>query len=183
MKIAAAVIMSAFVLSSSAAQARVYHGQPDLALTVSVVTAGGGPQSFSTLRLLRSVAGPNLARELRVLKNRHGAQAVADMPVTLDFLIDDALRVVTAKHIVLPAPNPPPASRHALVRAMWFAGVSHNSFDVGTMLERMLSHQVHHAIMADTDANPSIGHARNESAHILLAEMMNDLAAADHLRR
>jgi hypothetical protein len=68
--------------------------------------------------------------------HRHGAQAVPDMPVTLDVLIADALRVVTAKQIVLPAPNPPPASRHALVRTMWFAGVSHNSFDVGTTLER-----------------------------------------------
>jgi hypothetical protein len=66
---------------------------------------------------------------------------------------------------------------------MWFAGVSRNSFDVGTMLERMLSHHVHHVIMADTDADSSIGAARNASAHVLLGEMMNDLAAADHLRR
>lgn len=47
----------------------------------------------------------------------------------------------------------------------------------------MLSHKVHHVIMSDTDANPSIGASRNASAHVLLAEVMNDLAAADHLRR
>lgn len=178
-----AALVSAFVLCSTVAEARVYHGQPDLGLTAAVVAAGGGAQHFSSLRLMRAMAGPHLATELRILRNRHGAQAVADMPATLDFLIADALRVVTAKHIALPAPNPPPAKRHALVRAMWFAGVSGGTYDVGTMLERMLTHRVHQVIMADTDANPGIGHARNETAHIMLAEMMNDLAAADHLRR
>jgi hypothetical protein len=51
------------------------------------------------------------------------------------------------------------------------------------MLERMITHPIHHTIMVDADAEPTVGPQRNAMAHILLTEMMHDLAVAHHLAK
>jgi len=164
------------------AQARIYRGAPDLALTAAIVQAGGGPAHFEGARLLAALAGPALPGELTILERRHGVAAVRDFAPILTFAIRDTLRIATQQGVTLPPPRPAPGDRRALVRAVWEAGhAAGGSWDVGVFLERLMTHPIHHALMHDIDADPQIGAARNATFHEVLSEAMNDLARADHL--
>jgi hypothetical protein len=169
-----------FVFAVAApAQARVYSGPPDLALTSVIVHSGGGAAQFDSVKLLAALAGPALPAELASLRRRYGSAAVADFAPTFTFAIDSALRAATKAGVTLP----PPAtmSRPQLVAALWNAGRSEGNWDVGIFLDRLISHPIHHVVMRDIDASPRFGPAKNASFYIVLTQAMHDLATANHL--
>ncbi len=174
----AALLMGSLALGPFVrAQAIVYDGTPDLALASAMVAAGGGPKRFSSRQLFHAVTGSLEAAEAKKLADQFGPADVANTFAVFDFAVKDVVRVATAAHVALPPPSPDPTDGKALALALYGAGITPTGkWDVGYMLEHMISHPIHHAIMHDMDAE--FGAARNGRFHIVLEQMMDDLAVA-----
>jgi hypothetical protein len=153
-----------------------YLGQPDLSLTAAVVAAGGGAKHFDALTLLSVLAGPKAGVEVTRLTQRFGKANVLAFAATFDRAIGDAL--VTATNAGVSLPKPPSHLRDGghLSAALLQAGtMSDGRFDVGYMLEHLVSRKIHVAIMHQLNADPSVGHARNADFHAILTALMMDL--------
>jgi hypothetical protein len=153
-----------------------YLGQPDLPLTAAVVAAGGGAKHFSSLKLLARLAGSQDTAEVARLTQRFGQSRVTAFVATFDRAFDDALITATAAGVSLPKPPRYLADGGHLSAALLRAGTMANGrFDVGYMLEHLISRKIHVAIMHELDADPLVGHERNASFHIMLNSLMMDL--------
>lgn len=158
----------------------VYTGAPQLALTLSMIEAGGGPNDFHTVPLLKVLTGKLFDAEVAKLTKQYGKDNVAQFLKTFDFVVDDSLRIVTAKKVPLPAqPNPDPTNGPALAGALWAAGQTGQGYVVEVMLDRLVSHPIHMQVMSDIDAKYSL--TADAFYHTILATAMKDLAAAYHL--
>lgn len=158
----------------------VYTGAPSLALTLSMIEAGGGPSNFNTVTLLKTLTGPQFDAEVAKLTNQYGKEQVAQFLKTFEFVVSDSLRIVTAKKIALPSqPNPNPRNGAALAGALWTAGQSGQGFNVEVMLDRLVSHPIHMQVMNDIDGK--YGLAADAQYHAILTTAMKDLAAAYRL--
>jgi hypothetical protein len=158
----------------------VYTGAPALAVTLSMVEAGGGPKNFSTVLLLKRLTGPQFNAEVAKLTNQYGKAQIAQFLKTFDFVVADSLRIVTQKQIALPAqPNPNPNNGEALAAALWAAGQTGDGYNVEVMLDRAVSHPIHFQVMSDIDVK--YGLAADAQYHAILTTAMKDLAAAYRL--
>ncbi len=158
----------------------VYTGAPALAVTLSMIEAGGGPSNFSTVTLLKKLTGPLFDAEVGKLTKQYGKDQVGQFLKTFDFVVTDSLKIVTEKKIALPStPNPDPNDGRALAAALWSAGQSGEGFNVEVMLDRAVSHPIHVQVMKDIDAK--YGLAVDAQYHAILTTAMKDLAAAYHL--
>jgi hypothetical protein len=128
---------------------------PKLPATLALVIAGGGPADFRTTTLIGVLAGPNANAEVAGLTKQFGAPTVREFITTFDFAIADALRLLKAHGIALPAsPDPDPKDGKALSAALYAAGLdrSTGSYNVEYMLDNLVSHPLHVQIMKDIDA-------------------------------
>ncbi len=158
----------------------VYTGAPALAVTLSMVEAGGGPKDFSTAALLKRLTGPLFGAEVAKLTKQYGKEQVGQLLKTFDFVVNDSLRIVTMKGVLLPSrPNPDPNDGKALSAALWSAGQTGEGFNVEVMLDRAVSHPIHVEVMKDIDAKYGLG--VDAQYHAILTTAMKDLAAAYHL--
>ncbi|HEY6234925.1 MAG TPA: hypothetical protein VIW69_07505 [Candidatus Elarobacter sp.] len=157
--------------------APVYSGAPNLPLTLSLIAAGGGPSSFKTTKLVGTLAGPLTAAELQSLTTKFGADNVTSFVTVFDFVISDALKIVTDAKVALPTqPAVDPTDGKALSAALYTAGVSNGKFDVEYMLDTLVSHPIHVQIMNDIDAK--FGGKADGNYHAVLTQAMTDLKAA-----
>lgn len=156
-----------------------YFGKPDLALTSAVIAAGGGPKHFDAKKLVAMLAGQHAPAEFAVLTKRFGKRRVVRFIATFDGFVDDAIAIVRKKHIAMPRPQPALAHDSTeLADSLVAAGrMPDGRFDVGYMLEHMLSRPMHIALMHEADASPAIGPAANADFHVILTSAMHDLAA------
>ena len=184
-----------FLLSlSRTAQATVYRGFPHLHLTVagvpaaghpdalSVVDAGGGPKHFDAHRLVAVLAGADASAENAKLIKQYGASRVDSFYDVFTFAVDRAVKRAHNMLIPLPkSPQPDPKDGRALAAALYGAGITPSGrYDVGYMLEELMSHQIHHDIMGDMDKKftPPV----NADFHVILTTAMLDLKRAYGLR-
>jgi hypothetical protein len=159
------------------ADAIMYAGTPDLPLTSAIIAAGGGPSHFSSAKLFKLVAGRGADAEAKKLTDQFGAADVKTTFAIFDYAIDDTIAVAAARHIVLPPPRPNPRNGKALALALYRAGVTPDDrWDVGYMLEHLITHPIHHVIMNDIDAK--FGKDNNAVFHMALDQMMHDLGMA-----
>ncbi len=157
-------------------QTTQYRGRPDLSLTAAVVAAGGGAKHFNALALLAKLTGPEDAVEVASLMRRFGKARVAAFAATFDRAVDDALVTATKAGISLPKPPAYLADGGHLSAALIAAGtMGDGRFDVGYMLEHLVSRKIHVAIMHQLNADPNVGHQRNADFHIMLTAVMMDL--------
>lgn len=154
-----------------------YSGPPKLALTLSMVEAGGGPSAFKTTTLFGVLAGDKAGAEVTKLDSQFGKENVARFLKTFDFVIDDSLKIVTAKKVALPKmPEPAPSNGKALAAALYTAGVSSDgAYNVEYMLDRLVSHPIHVQVMDDIDAK--YGQKADAEYHVILLQVMKDLKA------
>lgn len=158
----------------------VYTGAPALAVTLSMVEAGGGPSNFSTLTLLKTLTGALFDAEVAKLTKQYGKDQIGQFVKTFDFVVSDSLKIVKEKKVQLPSePNPNPKDGKALAAALWGAGQTGEGFNVEVMLDRAVSHPIHEQVMKDIDAK--YGLAADAQYHAILTTAMKDLAAAYHL--
>jgi hypothetical protein len=157
----------------------VYTGQPALAVTLSMVIAGGGPADFQTLTLVKVLAGDKTDAEVAALKKKFGDQKVTNFVTVFPFVVSDSLKIAKAKGVALPAkPNPDPKDGEALAGALWAAGQTGHGFNVEVMLDRAVSHPIHEQVMKDIDAKYGI--AADADYHAVLNQAMHDLASVYH---
>jgi hypothetical protein len=165
------VLAAAMVASPSPAR---YNGPPDLALTAAVVEAGGGPAAFSSRRLFSYLAGKDATNEATALTDRYGAQNVTQFFVTFDAFVNGALTQLTAKGVALPAAKTGTADE--LTHELYQAGVIPDGrYDVGYMLEHLISRPMHVTLMHDVNANPAFGPTENAEFHVILTTAIQDL--------
>ncbi len=157
----------------------VYTGPPALPVTLSMIIAGGGPSNFSTLTLVKKLAGDKTDAELASLKDKFGAQKITNFVTVFDFVVSDSLAIVKAKGVQLPStPKPDPKDGEALAGALWAAGQTGHGFNVEVMLDRAVSHPIHEQVMKDIDAK--YGLAADADYHAVLTQAMEDLASVYH---
>ncbi|MBV8728092.1 MAG: hypothetical protein JO233_09915 [Candidatus Eremiobacteraeota bacterium] len=159
----------------------VYTGAPVLGATLAVVVAGGGPKNYSTMTLLKTLAGDKTDAEVAKLSKTYGKPAVGQFVKTFDFIISDALHYVTVKHIELPSqPAVDPKDGEKLAGALWGAtsiGGGNHNVEVG--LDHLVGHPLHMQIMKDIDAK--YGVAADAQYHVILLTALTDLANVYHL--
>ncbi|MDQ2872414.1 MAG: hypothetical protein M3R35_04720 [Candidatus Eremiobacteraeota bacterium] len=164
------VVLAALTTAAApAASMARYHGTPDLALTSALVQAGGGPAHFHGGQFFGVLLGPH-SSDMHAFAVRFGPARTARFARTLTYAIDDSLRVATAAGVTLPAPS----QRVATDGALLCAGLARDGtladgrFDVGYMIEHLVSRPVHVAIMHDINANPAYGPRTNADFHVML---------------
>lgn len=157
----------------------VYTGKPALPVTLSMVIAGGGPNNFATLTLVKVLAGDKTDAEVAALKQKFGDQKVTNFVTIFPFVVSDSLRIAKAKGVALPStPSPDPKNGEALAGALWAAGQTGHGFNVEVMLDRAVSHPIHVQVMSDIDAKYGI--AADADYHAVLNQAMHDLATVYH---
>ena len=67
----------------------IYTGAPDRTLTLSMILAGGGPEHFAAVPLVKILAGSKSDAEITALKEKFGDQAVQTFVTILPFAVDD----------------------------------------------------------------------------------------------
>ena len=153
----------------------VYTGAPALPVTLSMVIAGGGPNNFHALTLVKALAGDKTDAEVASLKAKFGDEKVGNFLKVFDFVVGDSLYIVGQDNVALPAkPNPDPKDGKALANALWQAGQTGNGFSVEVMLDRAVSHPIHVQVMTAIDKR--FGVAADADYHAVLSQAMNDLA-------
>jgi hypothetical protein len=154
--------------------ASAYTGKPHLPVTVSMVVAGGGPKSFEAAKLVGVLAGDKTKAEVASLQQKFGKDNVTSFLTVFTFVVNDALKYVTAAKIALPKPSPDPKDGKALAGALYGLGVNPaGRFDVEYMLDGLVSHDIHVKVMDDIDAK--YGSKADGNYHAVLTQAMTDL--------
>lgn len=152
-----------------------YAGTPDLALTSQMVAAGGGAEHFDSKKLVGVMAGKNAPAALAYLTKTYGPANVDAFFRTFTFAVNDSLKHATDKGIKLPAASVP--SGAVLTQHLYTAGTMPNGqYDVGYMLERLVSHPIHMYVMWDINKEPELGKKTDETFHIILTDAMHKLS-------
>ena len=158
-------------------KAPIYTGAPVLPTTIALITAGGGATSFDSTKAVGFLAGDKTSAEVASLQQKFGADNVKSFLDVFNFVISDSVAKVTAAKVPLPStPSPSPADGgKALAAALYTLGVNKdtNKFDVEYMLDGLVTHPIHVAVMDDIDAK--YGKPADANYHAVLTQAMTDL--------
>ena len=155
----------------------VYNGAPALAVTASLVAAGGGADNYSTATALTNMVGEATVKaEVAKLTKQYGADKVALWLKTFDFAVNDSLKIATAAGVKLPAPT---LKGKELAATLVKAGTAPDgTFQIELLLDKAVSHKIHVQVMNDIDADPSLGKAADLNYHTISNQAFYDLAQA-----
>ncbi len=155
--------------------APTYGGNPNLPTTLSMIEAGGGPADFDSATLVGVLAGAKTQAEVDSLTKKFGANGVKSFLTVFNFVVSDSLAKVTAAKVALPStPVPAPNDGKALAAALYKLGVTPGGFfDVEYMLDGLVTHPVHVAVMDDIDKK--YGYKADGNYHAVLTQAMMDL--------
>jgi len=155
-----------------------YLGAPDLPVTVSVVTAGGGAANFSTAKALTAMVGPTLTNaEVGKLTQQYGKEKVDSFITVFNYVVGDAVTIATADGMKLPAASP--LDGKALAGQLVKFGAAegtHDRFWTGDMLDHLVSHKIHDQVMDDIDKK--YGAPADENYHVISNQAFYDIAQA-----
>lgn len=168
---ACSAIVAASLLGAGRSEAIVYQGPPNLELAARLFQAGSGPHGYHSKVLFARLYGADAARAKQRLIQRYGARRVAQFFPMLDYSVYDIVRLATTvAHAKIPAVSTEQKPA-ALQRDLVLAGVVPDGrYDVGYMLERMMTHPLHHLLMQDLDA--VYGPRDNAAFHEMLASVV-----------
>jgi hypothetical protein len=129
-----------------------FKGQPDLAATISLVKAGGGPTHFSVAKALVAMVGPALTTaEVNKLTKQYGKTAVTNFITVQNFAVESAAATAMQAGVKFPNSN---ITGKALAARLVGLGVPGNSgaYYTGTMLDHLVTNKIHEATMDAIDA-------------------------------
>lgn len=146
----------------------------NLALSVSMNLAGGGPDKFTTNKLMGALFGSRKVAELAKLRKQFGLGALSTFFHVSDFAVPDAMALVQKNDMTLPDdPVPPPDNTKALAAALYRAGASGGKFSADAMLDNLLSRPVRDQLVADIDKK--FGAPSRAQYHAVLTQLGSDL--------
>ncbi|HXP92840.1 MAG TPA: hypothetical protein VN905_05170 [Candidatus Binatia bacterium] len=162
-------------LSLSAISSAASAGTPNLALSVSMNLAGGGPDKFSTNRLMSGLFGHQKVAELASLRKKFGLSSMSSFFHVSDFAVPDAMKIVQQKNMTLPDdPSPPPENTKALAAALYRTSLnSSGKVQAETLLDNLLSRPVRDQLITDIDAK--FGAGARTSYFAVLTQLVSDL--------
>jgi len=154
-----------------------YRGRPDLGLVVAIVQAGGGRGRFDANKLLTVLAGGNPKPELGRLQKQYGKGRIGAFVQTLTFSMVDLLQIFNENHVALPArARVSPGDGRAIALGIYHDGILPNGkYDCGYMMEHLMTHPIHIALMHDIDNVRGFGPSHNASFHTILTRAVVDL--------
>lgn len=155
----------------------VYSGAPALAVTASLVAAGGGADKYSTATALTSMLGAATVKaEVGKLTKQYGAAPVTTWLKTFDFAVNDSLKIATAAGVKLPEPT---LSGKELAETLVKAGTaSDGTFQIEFLLDKAVSHKIHVQVMNDIDKEPDLGKKADYDYHRISNQAFYDVAQA-----
>jgi hypothetical protein len=155
----------------------IYDGEPALAATAALIDAGGGAANFSFQTALVSMLGEDTVNaEVAKLTKQYSSDDVKGFIDGMDFAVNDAIKLVTAAGVTLPA-APAELKGADLAKALVKAGTAPDgTFWSGYLFDQALSHDVHNQVMADIDQ--SVSASADQLTHKLLNQSMFDVAQA-----
>ncbi len=151
-----------------------YLGAPDLKAAISLVTAGGAPEHFSIVRALRVLAGNKIANaELVKLTKQYGPGKIGSFVKVQNFAVDEAVRDATAAGVKFPAAS---LTATPLAVRVTKLGLQGGTYYEGVMLDHLVSHKIHEAVMGAIDAQ--YGAKADANYHRIADQAHYDLAHA-----
>jgi hypothetical protein len=151
-----------------------YLGAPNLMVASSLVAAGGAPQKFSIVTALRNLAGKKTANdEVLKLTRQYGPGKMASFVKVQNFAVDEAVRDALAAGVKFPAPT---LTGAPLAVAITKAGLQGGTYYEGVMLDHLVSHKIHEAVMNTIDAQ--YGAKADANYHRIADQAHYDLAQA-----
>ncbi len=151
-----------------------YLGAPDLLAASSLVAAGGAAEHFSIIAALQSLAGKKTAdAEVLKLTRQFGPGKVASFVKVQNFAVDEAVRDATAAGVKFPAPT---LSGKVLAVRITKHGLQQGTYYEGVMLDKLVSHKIHEAVMDAIDAQ--YGTKADANYHRIADQAHYDLAQA-----
>jgi hypothetical protein len=152
-----------------------YLGPPQLGITGRFLAAGGGAGSFSTQRLVQTLAGPRADAELHALRAKFGDDVVRDFLTVDDFVAADAVRLASDAKVTVPAFGTLSARDIMVLRGgLYGMGMMHQErFDAEYMIDHLFSHPIHMRVMDDVDQK--FGRKLDATYHIVLQQLVYDL--------
>ncbi|MGZ3518671.1 MAG: hypothetical protein ACXVAM_16090 [Vulcanimicrobiaceae bacterium] len=165
------------VTSHSVYTKNSYRGAPDLGLAVAIVEAGGGSKHFDGKHFVRTLAAGHTNAEMRRLERLYGKGRIEAFIQTLTFSVRDTQQILSANHVSMPRqPRVSPRDGRALTLAIYHDGIMPTGkFDCGYMMEHIMTHRVHVAVMRDIDQLPAYGRTHNANFHTILTRVILDL--------
>ena len=153
----------------------VYSGAPALAVTASLVKAGGGAAHYSTAKALTSMVGGKLVTaEVGKLTKQYGKASVGSWLTVFDFAVADALKIATTAGVKLPAAT---LSGHKLAATLVGAGADKSgTFYTEFLLDKAVTHKIHMQVMEDIDSK--YGESADKNYHRVTNQAMVDVAHA-----
>jgi len=162
--------------------AGVNTGAPALQTTVDMIAAGSDKTGFQTTTLLGHLAGAHTRAELASLGKRFGADNMLSFVKTFNFVVNDAIAKVAAAKVPLPKASSPLPDGKSLSASLYALGMTPDtSFDVEYLLDSLVTHSIHAAVMDDIDRDPAQGPRADANYHAVLAQALQDLKAAYQL--
>ncbi len=149
-------------------------GAPDLALTMALAAAGGGPVAFDPQKVVDALMRTRTPTPGRPISGPSSSpEVMAAFNLTFRYFMTDALAQLAKAGGGFPSPLPQGDDPVALSAALYTAGVTSDGvFDVRYMLDTLVSHPIHARVMADIDANPDLGSKADADFHVALGELV-----------
>jgi len=167
-------MMHGMPMGKMGADCTVYSGAPDLPAAVSLVVAGGPVGHFSIATALTSMVGAAATKgEIAKLTKQYGAGKVGLFVTVQNFAVDDAVKQATAAGVKFPAPT---LKGVALAKHVTMLGLEAGTYYEGVMLDHLVSHAIHEAVMVDIDNK--FGAAADGNYHRIADQAHYDLAQA-----
>ena len=153
----------------------IYAGAPDLITAGALISSGGGAKSFSTRLALVAVIGPQLVDpEIAILQKQYGAANVSSWLQTSDFIIRKSAAKAGEAGVTFPLASPTHTGKALFTELMQDGRDSGGTFWTGTMLDKLVTHQVHVATMQDVDA--TLGADADANYHKITNQFVYDVA-------
>jgi hypothetical protein len=153
-----------------------YTGTPDLKTTSALVAAGGGAETWSTAKALTAMVGPTVVRtEVAKLQKQYGKANVASWLAVSDYSTRKAGAIATAQGVQFPE-APATLTGHKLAVALVTLGSGTGTFYNGTMLDHLVTHGIHSAVMDAIDVK--YGTAADANYHRISNQAFVDMAHA-----
>lgn len=154
-----------------------YRGRPDLGLDVAIIQAGGGVGRFDTNRLLHVLAGSKAGAEAARLEKQYGKVRVAAFVETMNYAMNALPRYFAYNGIRLPKnPSVSPSDGRAIATAIYHDGIMLDGrYDCGYMMEHLMTHPIHIALMHQIDNAHAFGPSHNANFHVILTRAIVDL--------
>jgi len=154
----------------------VFTGAPDLNATAALVGAGGGATDFSIAKALTAMVGaPLVTAEVGKLTKQYGKDEVTSWLAVFDYAVDTAAATATKAGVKFPVP-PAELQGKVLAARLVEDGAGDGTFWTGTMLDHVVTHNIHEATMGEIDAKYGTGADANY--HKITDQAMYDLAQA-----